>query len=224
MTERDDRLNDGAGIAGRAQRGDEGAVDLEPVERKFLQIVQARIAGAEIVERGRGAERAQGFELDLRFLRIVDQDSFRHFEHQTRRGHAGLAKDCADQIDEAGTSHLHRRQIDGHEQIRPPRAVRQRAPQHELAELVHQTALFGERNEHGRRDRATRRMRPAQQRFDTDHAATVGGDDRLVVDVECFLVDRNFKFAQEEAALGVLLVNLRHEAPHRSAAGQLGGA
>ncbi len=224
VAERDDRLDDGAGIARRAQRGDEGAVDFEPVEREFLQIAQARIAGAEIVERGRDAKRAQGFELGLGFLRIVDQDAFGHFEHEARCRHAGFGDQRADQIDQTATAHLHRRQVDRHEQVRPARAVGQRAPQHDLAEPVHQPALLGERNEHRRRDRAARRVGPARQRFDADHAAAVGGDDRLIVNVERLLLDRGFEFAQEKAALGMLLVNLRHKAPHRAAAAALGGA
>ena len=67
-------------------------------------------------------------------------------------------------------------------------------------------------------------MGPARQRFDADHAAAVGGDHRLVVHVECLALDRDFEFAQEKAALGMLLVDLRHEAPHRAAPGALGGA
>ena len=80
MAERDDRLDDGAGMAGRAQRTDEGAVDLDLAERKFLQVAQARIAGAEIVERDAHAERAQRFEPLQGLLRVVDQNPFGHFE------------------------------------------------------------------------------------------------------------------------------------------------
>ncbi len=50
-------------------------------------------------------------------------------------------------------------------------------------------------------------MGPAQQRFDADNAAALGGDDRLIVHVEGLVVDGGFEFAAEETPLGMLLVD-----------------
>ena len=102
MAERDDRLDDGAGIARGTERSNKGAVNLQSVEGKFLQVAEARIAGAEIVKRDAHAERAQGLEPRLRLPRIVDENAFGHFEDDTRGGDAGLGHDRADKIDEAG--------------------------------------------------------------------------------------------------------------------------
>ena len=62
------------------------------------------------------------------------------------------------------------------------------------------------------------RVVPAQQRFDADHRAAVGGDNRLIVDVESLQRDRGLKFAQQRAPLGVFGFDLRLEKPHPAAA------
>ena len=211
VAERDDRLDDGAGRAGGAERSHKGAVDLELVERKFLQVAQARIAGAEIVERDADAQRAQSFEPLLRLLRVIDQDAFGHFEDDARRRDAGFGHDGADQIDQPAVANLHRRKIDRDRQGRPARAVGQRPPQHDLAKLGHQAALLGERNEHRRRIDAAARVVPAQQRFDADDGAAVGGDDRLIMDVESLQRDRRLQFAQQRTPLGIFGFDLRFE-------------
>jgi len=64
------------------ERGDEAAVDLDLVERQSLQIAQAGIAGAEVVEREPHAERAQLQEPRRGLIRIFDQHAFGHLEHQ----------------------------------------------------------------------------------------------------------------------------------------------
>ena len=102
--------------------------------------------------------------------------------------------------------------------------VGQRAPQHDFAELAHETVLLGKRNERRRRDRAARRVSPAQQRLDADDGTAVGGDDRLIVHIECLRRNRGFKFAQQKAPVGLLGLDLRLEAPHRAAPVALGGA
>ena len=51
--------------------------------------------------------------------------------------------------------------------------------------------LLGERDEHRRRDRAARRVVPAQQRFHSADPAIGGVDDRLVVEVQLAAADRS---------------------------------
>ncbi len=224
MAERDDRLDDGAGMAGGAQRADEGAVDLDLAEREFLQVAQARIAGAEIVERDAHPERAQRFEPLQGLLRVVDQNPFGHFEDDARRRDAALGDDGGDQIDQLAVADLDRRQVHRHGQVRPAHAIGQRAAQHEFAELGHQAALLGERNEDRRPDGAARRMGPAQQRLDPDHGAAGGGDHGLIMDVEAARGERGFKLAPNEALFGIFRLDGRLEAPHHAAAFALGGA
>src|ERR1700688_1717866 len=98
MAERDDRLDDGPGMAGCAQRTDEGAVDLDLAEWELLQVAQARIAGAEIVECDAHPERAQCFEPLQSLLRIFDEHAFGHFEDDARRRDTAFGYDGGDQI------------------------------------------------------------------------------------------------------------------------------
>src|SRR5580700_4765546 len=109
MAERDDRLDDGAGMAGGAERTDKGAVDLDLAEREFLQVAQARIAGAEIVERNADAERAQRFESLQGLLRVFDQNPFGHLEDDARRRNAALGNNGGDKIDQLAVADLDRR-------------------------------------------------------------------------------------------------------------------
>ena len=193
MAERDDGLDDGAGMAGGAERADKGAVDLDLAERELLQVAQARIAGAEIVERDAHPERAQRFEPLQGLLRVFDQNPFGHFENDARRRNAAFGNDGGDKIDELAVADLDRREIDRHGQVRPAHAIGQRAPQHEFAELGHQAALLGERDEDRRPDGAAGRMGPAQQRLDPDHGAAGGGDHGLVMDVEAARGERRIQ-------------------------------
>src|SRR6185369_10407195 len=59
-----DHRPDQRGVAALQVRGagDEGAVDLDLVERDALQVAQRRIAGAEVVKRERSEERRVGKE------------------------------------------------------------------------------------------------------------------------------------------------------------------
>ena len=143
----------------------------------------------------------------------------------TRDGAMPLsAMTARDQIDQLAVADLDRRQVHRHGQVRPAHAIGQRAAQHEFAELGHQAALLGERNEDRRPDGAARRMGPAQQRLDPDHGAAGGGDHGLIMDVEAARGERGFKLAPNEALFGIFHLDIRLEAPHHAAAVALGGA
>src|SRR6185295_14923631 len=58
-TERHDRVHDGSCVGRGLDRAHERSIDLDPVEWEAAQIVQARIAGAEIVEREAHTERLE---------------------------------------------------------------------------------------------------------------------------------------------------------------------
>src|ERR1700733_3333323 len=59
LAERDDRPRQLRAVFGARQAADEGAIDLEDVNRKTMQIRQRGIAGAEIVDREAHAERLE---------------------------------------------------------------------------------------------------------------------------------------------------------------------
>ena len=73
--------------------------------------------------------------------------------------------------------------------------------QHPVADLADQAALFGQRDELGRRDDAVRRVRPAHQRLHAHHRALRQTDDRLVDEVELAQRDGVVQVALELDAL-----------------------
>ena len=90
VRERDDRLRDGGVAAALRHRGDERAVDLETVDRQSGEIAQARIAGAEVVDRDQHAERDQPVEDRDRCFAVLDQHPLGDLELQ-RAAPAGRA-------------------------------------------------------------------------------------------------------------------------------------
>ena len=61
---------------------DELAVDLEEVHRQVLEVVEAAVAGAEVVEREAAAERAQRLREADRDLGLLDQRRLGDLEHE----------------------------------------------------------------------------------------------------------------------------------------------
>ena len=139
----------------------EAAVDLELVEREAAQIEQARIAGAEIVEREPHAERLQPQHGGFGGVDIAEQHAFGELELEPRRVEFGLGQDALDHVDEIGAAELQRRDVDRDGEARPGLAVEAGAAQHPGAELDDQAAMLGDGDEFDRRDFAARRMRPA---------------------------------------------------------------
>src|SRR5581483_7373569 len=87
----DDRAGQGrVGLVLRHLR-DEGAIDLEDVDRKTLEIREVRVAGAEVVDRD---AHAQAFELTETLAdhdAIRHDDAFRDLENEmVRRKRGGL--------------------------------------------------------------------------------------------------------------------------------------
>src|SRR5262249_22431249 len=63
----------------------ERAVDLKAIEREFLQVAQARITGAEVIEEDANAEGAKTTK-DLDRVGVLDEDILGHLElEQVRR-------------------------------------------------------------------------------------------------------------------------------------------
>ena len=98
LAEADGRTDDRRVVGIGQQSEHERAVDLQSVERKFLQITQAGIAGAEIVEHEANAERLNLQERIERALLVVEQDVFGHFQFEAGGLKPVLASICATEI------------------------------------------------------------------------------------------------------------------------------
>lgn len=75
--QRDDRRDDGALFLVTGRVGDEAAVDLQLVHRKALQVGEARIARAEIVDGNRHPQRLQPLERAQRGVGLLHGRSIR---------------------------------------------------------------------------------------------------------------------------------------------------
>ena len=80
--QRDDRLDDRDIGRMRAHRADELAVDLQRIGGKRLQVLERRVARAEIVERDLAAHVVHARDKALRVLKIVQRDALGDFEAQ----------------------------------------------------------------------------------------------------------------------------------------------
>jgi len=61
----------------------EGAIDLEHVDRKVLQIRERRVARAEIIDRDLNTKRFQGAKFDQNSVRIFHDNAFGNFQPET---------------------------------------------------------------------------------------------------------------------------------------------
>src|SRR5215471_20175205 len=115
----DDGMNDGRGIGSLLDRAHETRIDLELVERKTPQIKQARIAGAEIIERKTHADAFEPQHREFRALEITEQGAFVEFEFELVGRKAGLAENSLNRLDEIRPPELQRRNIDRDRHARP---------------------------------------------------------------------------------------------------------
>ena len=181
----DDRAHDRAVALVAGQALDEATIDLQLPDRDPLQVGQARIAGAEVVDRQPHAEPGQRLQPRQRFLRILDQDRFGQLQVERVGRQARLAQQPGHAVDEVGSVEQQRRDVDRDHQAQPVGVplcgLAHRLAEHPLADRDDEAALFGHRNELGRRHLAQLRVVPAQQRLGADHAAARQIDLRLVV-------------------------------------------
>ncbi|QWG14807.1 BamA/TamA family outer membrane protein [Bradyrhizobium sediminis] len=90
----------------------ERTVDLEPVEREFLQIAQAGIAGAEVVEHDTHAEFLDSQDCVEHPLLVQQQDILSHLEFEQCRRQAGDVERLHNRGCEIARLKLRRRKID----------------------------------------------------------------------------------------------------------------
>ena len=176
-----DRMDEDRRLAGRFHVFEKGAIDLDLVEGDAAQIDQARIAGAEIVERQADAMGAQVHHRGLGGIGILDHDAFGQFQLEPLGVEAGLVEDADHARDEVLVAELDRRDVDRELDPRPLPGLLAGAAQHPLAQRHDQAALLGDADEFGWRDHAVLGMRPAHQRLDPDNAGAVDRDLRLEV-------------------------------------------
>ena len=170
VRQRHDGVHDGGVVGVGRQIGDEGAVDLEKVDRKTLQVAQRRVAGAEIVDRHPHAHALEGSQGRDIVVGMVHQDAFGQFQFQARGLEAGFGEQSPHQAGQVALVELAGRQIDRHAQPGPAVLMQladfaDGGAQHPLAQRQHQAAVLGDRDEAGRRQQPEFGVIPADQRL-----------------------------------------------------------
>ena len=136
--EADHRVHDGCGVGGLFDAQHEAAVDLELVERQAAQIEQARIAGAEIVERQPHADCFQPQHAGSA-VSTLPSSTLSVSSISSRVGSNSVSLRCAATFEEIGAAKLQRRHVDRDGEARPGPAVEAGAPQHPGAEIDDQS-------------------------------------------------------------------------------------
>ena len=215
--QRDDGRHDGAVFRAVFQVLDEGTVDLDLFHGEALQVGQAGIAGAEIVDR-----QAQAHAIDLpqnlqRMLAVLHQRRLGDLEFQQRRIDARFPQHGADGRHQALVHELARRQIhrQGHglqALALPGHALLARLAHDPFAHRHDQAVFLHDGNEAVRQHQAMAGTAPAQQHFHAMQAARGDIDDGLVKQFELLQRQRRAQAAFQVEVQGRRLVHrLREE-------------
>jgi hypothetical protein len=89
MTETDQSVDDSSAITRRIHSFDETPVDLDLVDLEIAQVIEAGVAGSEIIQRDPNAQRMQGSERLLSRLKILNERALGDLEFQSLRRKAG---------------------------------------------------------------------------------------------------------------------------------------
>ncbi len=148
LAQTDDRRRDLAAFERDPHRPDKSGVHLQFIERQRLQVPQARIAGAEVVQREPHAQVLQ-FAGDRACLHdVAHERAFRYFKHEAlQRKSAGLrhALDLAGQV---RIAELQRRNINRDRDLWGDHGSRcEDLPQQPLSQFADTAGLFGHWNE-----------------------------------------------------------------------------
>src|SRR5260370_41783764 len=137
------RANDGRRLFVGVDRLDEGAIDLDLVERECPQVRQRRVTGPEIVHRDADAKRLELTQRRQRPIEIADQRGFGDLQFEPPRVQPGLNKDSVNQLRKLRIMQLHRRDVHGDsERIRPAAGFRACLSKHPFADLLDRSTFL----------------------------------------------------------------------------------
>ena len=201
----------------------EGTIDLHFLQREVMQIAQARITGAEVIQRYPHTDHVQLRQHIVGQLCVAQQRRFGDLDLEAVCGQSGDLERVTNLAQHVALMELLRRKIDRNaDAFRPFHAFHAGLAQDPAAEVYDETHVLGDRNDVDRRNRAPRRMIPSQQRFARRYSPGLEIDERLIEQLE-FLMGK--RLAQIQFQNAASLDGLRHlvaEEAERSATVRLG--
>jgi hypothetical protein len=185
-TEAVSEANNGCGdlsaLSGEGHGTDEGGVDFELVEGKGLEMAEARVAGAEVVESEPGALLLQFVCDEVGELGIADKGTLGDLEDEALEGEGCLLGRGTNVSRERTIGELGERDIDGEREVRGKDGrCGESATEKLLGELADQAGFFGQGDEIGWIDSAEYRMLPASKYFEAGEDSGAELDEGLEV-------------------------------------------
>src|SRR4051794_15053924 len=213
LPERDRGADDGRVVRVRAHREHERAVDLDLADGQLAQVVERRVAGAEVVDREPHAQLVELVEDDLGAERILQHRRLRELELQQRRVRAGHREEGGDVVRERRVEDVPRRDVHRHAQpealLLPRERLLERALGDVERERPHEAGLLRLRDEVLRLELAALRVEPADERLDRAHRPVGERGLRLVAEDELLVLDRAPQLRGERELLGIVGVARR---------------
>ena len=207
----DDRAGDRRVLAVVREVGDEGAVDLDVLERKVAEEGEGGVAATEVVEGEFDAEPSELLEDGLGAPRVVRQGALGDFEQKTRRVEWESVEEAGDGAGEVRVAQIAHREVDSDIErcpaLVPLPALLECRLDDVACERVDEAGLFGGLDELAGWEEASGWMLPTQESFDAFDGSVAEIELGLVVEDELALVERASQLADQlEAALVVAVV------------------
>ena len=131
------------------------------------------MAGAEVVERGGHADRAQADEHVDGALDVGHDDVLRHLDLEPVGREAMLVEQTLDLRRQAEVEQVRRAEVDGHAEVAAAQAqtpdLVERAVEHERGQRAREPALLDQRQEVHGPEQPALRVLPAHERLDAAH-------------------------------------------------------
>nr|WP_281533998.1 hypothetical protein [Cryobacterium breve] len=208
------------------QRGHEGAVELELVDREFAEVGERAVPDAEVVDGDADAAGAQSPEDVARAAPVVEQERLGDLEHERRRREVTRGEHGADPFGQAGIEKRTRREVDRDRKPLaanvPHRGLVECEFQDALRQCLHQAGVLDEFEEVARVEQAAFGMVPAHESLDPAHLPAGEVDFRLIVQHQLVRHERRAQFlegAQPGVAMTVVdrVVDTMPASPHLGA-------
>src|SRR6266511_1959004 len=185
----DDCFDDGVSVGFGTDVTHERLVDFDAVEGEMLEVAEAGIAGAEVVD-GEMDPHLRHLAQGLRNgdLRGIEEDALGDLEFEGGADEMAVIESALDQDGEVGLSQLDGGEVDGDPEMparpHPGLSLATGLAQDSLAERHNEPRRLGARDEAGRGYRAATGVPPADQCFDTSDAPVSEGEDGLIEEFE----------------------------------------
>jgi hypothetical protein len=188
----DDGGGDFAAVAGVVHGADETGIDFELVEGEGLEVAEAGVAGAEVVECETGALLFEFGGDAVGVLGVAGECALGDLEDETAEGKAGLFGGGTDVFGEREVGELGEGDVDGEGEVLGDVFCGGEDGSEEVAgELAVEAGLFGERDELVGGDEAADGMLPTREDFESAEQARAKLYQRLKVWENFVLLERS---------------------------------